>query len=804
MCNLIDEISSIKENYFEKSFLVDVTLFSQDEFFKLRSLINSDLMIYILIHTKLVDQICQKLKIQLIWLAKEKLIREYDEKLTKKIITHKILLNLTVESYKKLTVSMLIADIDHHDIILEKLWMNKNEILLNMQNDVIVFSNQLEALISVFSMLVRASHSKWSRSSNSSISSAFKVLQRFTSTALKKNFFMFSVKTASFHALIKWSKKNCIEIFAMSIKDIDRKIVYNTQCELNVLDIAFIDASAQNLEDIKVKLSLKYQNFLDVFDRAQVDKLSSHRSYDHKIKLTNDVTSSRCWAYWMSLYKLQKIKKYLNENLSKSFITSSKISYFSLILFALKINDDLRFCIDYRKLNVIIKRNRYSLSFINEMIDKIIDCKHLIQLNIIFAFNKLCMHLDNENYTIFIIALEVYKSKILSFELTNDSISFQQYMNDVLWDFLNDFCQAYLDDILIYSKTQKKHKQHVKMILNHLWDADLQINIWKCEFNVEETVFLEIIVSKQDLCMNFIKVKAIVNWATSTNLKEIQDFVDFVNFYQRFIKNFLKLVKSFTQLSWKDTSFVWNEVCVEIFDNLKKQISSTSVLHHFDVKHQAILKINAFNYVKDNILSQYDDENVLHLIIFYSKSMISAECNYHIYDKKLLTIIRCFEHWWLELKDTKLFIQMFTDHQTLKISVKNKQLTRQQANYLNILSKFNFQIIFQSDKINIKVNALTKMSMIDSSESVKEINDFFQTILILNQIDILLIKFEIESEYEINLYQHVRLVNQKNELCNEYQQAMNKDELKLHDMKLKNCQIIDNVLFKKSLLWMSK
>ncbi len=363
---------------------------------------------------------------------------------------------------------MLIADINHHDVILEKLWMNKNEILLDMWNDVIVFLNQLEALISVFSMSVRASHSKWSRSSNFSINSAFKVLQWSAFTASKKNFSMFSVKAASFHALIKWSKKNRIEIFVMSIKDIDRKIVYNTQCELNVLDVAFIDASAQNLENIKVKLSLKYQNFLDVFDRAQVDKLSSHRSYDHKIELTNDVTSSRCRAYWMSLYKLQKIKEYLNENLSKNFITSSKISYFSFILFTLKINDDLRFCINYQKLNIIIKRNRYSLLLIDEMIDKIVDCKHLTRLNIIFAFNKLRMHLNSENYTIFIITLKAYKSKILSFELTNNSILFQQYMNDVLWDFLNDFCQAYLDDILIYSKTQKKHKQHVKMILDHL------------------------------------------------------------------------------------------------------------------------------------------------------------------------------------------------------------------------------------------------------------------------------------------------------------------------------------------------
>ncbi len=77
----------------------------------------------------------------------------------------------------------------------------------------------------------------------------------------------------------------------------------------------------------------------------------------------------------------------------------------------------------------------------------------------------------------------------------------------------------------------------------------------------------------------------------------------FVNFYRRFIKNFLKLVKSFTQLTRKNTFFVWNEICIQVFDNLKKQVSLISVLRHFDLKRQVILKINALNYVKDEILS---------------------------------------------------------------------------------------------------------------------------------------------------------------------------------------------------------
>ena len=183
------------------------------------------------------------------------------------------------------------------------------------------------------------------------------------------------------------------------------------------------------------------------------------------------------------------------------------------------------------------------------------------------------------------------------------------------------------------------------MILDYLWEADLQVNIQKCEFNVEETVFLEVIVLEQSLCMNFIKVKVIVNWTTLINLKEVQSFVKFINFYRCFIKDFLKLVKSFTQLTRKNISFVWNKVCVQAFNDLKKQVSLISVLRHFDFKRQAILEINASDYVKYEILSQYDDEKVLHSIAFYSKSLIFAECNYNIYDKKLLVIIQCFEHW---------------------------------------------------------------------------------------------------------------------------------------------------------------
>jgi len=174
----------LKENYFEKSFLINASFIFQNNSFNLHSLIDSDFVVYMLIHDKLVDKVCQKLEIQFILLAKEKLIQNYDEKLVRKTITHKILFNLTIKSHKKLTMSMLIADIEHHETILSKLWMNKNKILLNMRHNTIVFSDQLDISISIFSISSNTKHLSWLWST--SISSAahskiFKMLKHSVS-----------------------------------------------------------------------------------------------------------------------------------------------------------------------------------------------------------------------------------------------------------------------------------------------------------------------------------------------------------------------------------------------------------------------------------------------------------------------------------------------------------------------------------------------------------------------------------------------------------------------------------------------
>ncbi len=273
-------------------------------------------------------------------------------------------------------------------------------------------------------------------------------------------------------------------------------------------------------------------------------------------------------------------------------------------------------------------------------------------------------------------------------------------MNDVLFDYLHQFCQIYLDDIIIYSKTLKKHKRHIRLVLHRLQETDFQMNINKCKFHVQKIFFLRLLLFIEELKMNLRKVQAVVEWSTSTNLTQMQFFVNFCNFYWRFIKSFSKIVHSLIQLTQKEMIFEWNQACQMIFDHMKKWMTEVSILRHFNQNKKTILETNSFNYVNNDILSQYDDEETLHSMIYYSKNLSLAECNYKIYDKKLLAIIHVFKHWWSELKLTELLIKMFTDNllqayqDWIKlVSVFSSDLTQSLFSFINI-SLFN--IIFLS------------------------------------------------------------------------------------------------------------
>ncbi len=385
----------------------------------------------------------------------------------------------------------------------------------------------------------------------------------FQSTEVKKIINIAMIEVTVYQTLVK--NKN-VKTFTLTISEINKALQASS-----VEDFAKLNemTSVMSLNELKKKLSIIYHDFLNVFDRKKTTQLSLHQSYDHKIKLENESQSSKSWLYLMSNHKLQKIKKYLEENLKKKFITLSKVFFASSILFIKKKNDSSCFCMNYWKLNALIKRNRYSILLINEVLAWIQDSKYLTWLNIIITFNKLRMSSESENLTTFITFFDIYKYKVMLFKLINKSAFFQHYINDVLFECLHKFCQTYLNNILIYSKILKKHRTHVKEVLDKLHKVDLQININKCEFEIQKISFLELLIFINDLRINSRKVDVIWSWKVLQLLTHMKIFIDFCNFYQWFIKNFSKIIQLMIKLIQKDHLFEWTEICQMIFEELK-------------------------------------------------------------------------------------------------------------------------------------------------------------------------------------------------------------------------------------------
>ncbi len=409
----------------------------------------------------------------------------------------------------------------------------------------------------------------------------------------------------------------------------------------------------------------------------------------------------------MSHDKILELRCYLNENLSKDFIQVSHFQMIISVLFVKKFEEELCFCMNYWDLNAITVKNWYSLSLISETLNHLNWAKIFIKLNIISAFNRLQIKEKDEAFIIFCTQFELFKYLVMLFDLCNESVSFQKYINNILHEHLNKFCTAYLNDILIYFDNKLKHEIYVKLILWKLQEADLQMNIIKCKFHVTQVSYLKLIIIIKEIKMNFFKINIIVNWLILINIKDVQSVLDFANFYKKFIYDYSRIAISLTCLIRKDVLFVWFQKCRIAFNTLKKVFTFKIILHYYNSDHKIVIEINALNYVFKDILSQYDENEILYSVAYFSKKHNSVECNYEIYDKELMIIVCAFKKWWSELEDFIYSVEMITNHKNLKYFMSIKQLSHHQARWSKFLSKFNYHIAYHFNKINDKLNALT-------------------------------------------------------------------------------------------------
>jgi hypothetical protein len=257
------------------------------------------------------------------------------------------------------------------------------------------------------------------------------------------------------------------------------------------------------------------------FSKQDSNQLPPHRpGVDHTITLTDTLDKlSTSPLYSMSLEQLEVLRNYVEDHLHRGFITHSNTSYASPVLFAKKPGGGWRFCVDYRKLNAITKKDVYPIPLIQETLTRIAQAKVFTKLDIRQAFYRIRLSEDIEDLTTFRTRYGNFKYRVLPFGLCNGPATFQRYINTILSNLLDDFCTAYMDDILIYSDNLLQHETHVAQVLQRLKEAGLQVDIKKSEFAVKRTKFLGLIISTEGIQKDPEKIEVIRNWEVPISLK---------------------------------------------------------------------------------------------------------------------------------------------------------------------------------------------------------------------------------------------------------------------------------------------
>jgi hypothetical protein len=171
----------------------------------------------------------------------------------------------------------------------------------------------------------------------------------------------------------------------------------------------------------------------------------------------------------------------------------------------------------------------------------------------------------------------LYEFTVMSFGLTNAPSYFMNLMNKVFMEYLDRFVVVFNDDILIYSKSDSEHEEHLRLVLQKLRDNQLYAKYSKCKFWIDEVPFLGHIISNGRISVDPAKVKEIMAWSIPTTVTEIRSFLGLAGNYWRFIEGFSKIAKPMTSLLEKGREFKWYEKCKDSFDQLKKRLMSPTV-----------------------------------------------------------------------------------------------------------------------------------------------------------------------------------------------------------------------------------
>lgn len=450
-----------------------------------------------------------------------------------------------------------------------------------------------------------------------------------------------------------------------------------------------------------IKLCKEYS---DIFFKPG-DKLTFTSKVKHEIKTTDEIPVHVKTYRYPYIHK-EEVQRQINDMLDKGIIRPSSSPWSSPIWIVPKKLDasgqqKWRIVTDFRKLNEKTISDRYPIPNISDILDRLGRAQYFTTLDLASGFHQIEMAKNSIEKTAFTVNNGHYEYTRMPFGLRNSPSTFQRVMDEVLKDLQNKICMVFMDDIIIFSVGLQEHAQNLKLVFSKLREANLKIQLDKCEFLRKEVEFLGHIVTPEGIRPNKKKIEAIKNFPIPKTAREIKSFLGLLGYYRRFIKNFAKLTKPLTKCLKKNEKIEHTQEFLDCVNLCKNVLISEPVLAYPDFEKDFELTTDASGFAIGAILSQNN-----HPICYASRTLNPAEINYSTIEKELLAIVWSCKYFRPYLFGRKFTI--YTDHKPLQWLFSLKEPSSRLVRWRLKLEEFDYSIKYKNGKTNQAADALSR------------------------------------------------------------------------------------------------
>src|SRR6185295_3801042 len=404
-------------------------------------------------------------------------------------------------------------------------------------------------------------------------------------------------------------------------------------------------------------------NYEEIF-AEEIYQLGRTNIIKHGIKIEENVKLIRQQYYRTNPANQQYIEEEIQRLLKDRIIKKSFSPWTSPVVLVKKKNRKLRFCVDYRKLNSITKKDAYPLPRIDEMLNTLKGSKWFSTLDLASGYWQVAMHPTDREKTAFVTRYGIYEFNVMPFGLCNASATFQRLMDHVYKGIAWKFVVVYLDDTIVYSRTFDEHLTHLKRVFNRIKQAGLRLNIEKRTFWMHQLPFLGHLILAKGIAPDPQKVEAVQRIQPPKNLTALRFFLGLAEYYRQFIQNFSSIARPLNSLLQKDEPYHWQNKQQKAFEELKSRLITAPILAYPNFKETFILATDASYNGFGATVSQLDRNGKEHPIAYASKSLRKEEMNYAATELECAAVVWAIEHFHKYLGATKFIL--VTDHSALK------------------------------------------------------------------------------------------------------------------------------------------